>query len=72
MKNPFIKIRVFFEEIFTELKKATWPTWKELRDSTIIVLVGIILMGIYVGIVDFSLFQVVNLLTTWVQRIFGG
>lgn len=67
MKNPFSAIRIFWSETMGELKKATWPTRKELKESTIVVIVGIALLGFYVGIIDFSLFQVVNLFSDWAQ-----
>lgn len=68
MKNPFSAIRIFWNETAGELKKASWPTRKELKDSTIVVIIGIALLGFYVGIVDFSLFQVVNLFSDWAQH----
>ncbi|MGH7996843.1 MAG: preprotein translocase subunit SecE, partial [Opitutaceae bacterium] len=64
--NVFSKIRIFALEIRDELKKASWPTGNELRDSTIIVIVASILLGIFTSISDFSLYQVVSLLTSWV------
>lgn len=67
MKNPFSTIRTFWNETVGELKKASWPTRKELKESTVIVIIGIALLGFYVGIVDFSLFQVVNLFSNWAQ-----
>ncbi|MGX8717253.1 MAG: preprotein translocase subunit SecE [bacterium] len=45
-----------------ELKKASWPGWRELRESTVAVLLGIIFLGLFVSLVDFSLFQMVDLL----------
>ena len=53
-----------------ELRKASWPTWLELKESTIVVLIAIGLLGAYVSIVDFSLFQVVNLFTNLVRQVF--
>lgn len=67
MKNPFRSIRIFFKETAIELKKASWPSIRELRESTVVVLVAILLLGIFIGIADFSLFQVVNLFTDWVR-----
>ncbi|MEX2381749.1 MAG: preprotein translocase subunit SecE [Opitutales bacterium] len=66
MKNPFRSIRIFWGETVTELKRATWPTRTELRDSTIVVVIAVIILGIFTSITDFSLFQVVNLFTSWV------
>jgi len=67
MKNPFRSIRIFAGETMGELKKATWPTRVELRDSTIVVLVSIVIMGIFIAVADFSLVNVVNLVTGWMR-----
>jgi len=65
MKNPFRSIRIFTGEMIAELKKATWPTKVELRDSTLVVVVAIVILGIFTTIADFSLYQVVTLFTGW-------
>ena len=65
MNNPFRSTRIFFGEIVGELQKAAWPTRTELRDSTIVVIVAVALLGVFTSISDFSLFQVVDLLTSW-------
>jgi preprotein translocase subunit SecE len=67
MKNPFRSTRIFFGEMFDELKKASWPTWTELRDSTVVVIVACAILGVFTSITDFSLFQVVDLFTSWVR-----
>ena len=67
MKNPFTSIRLFYKETMTELKKATWPTKTELRDSTIIVLIATVLLGSFIALTDFSLMNGVQLLTDWVR-----
>jgi preprotein translocase subunit SecE len=67
MTNPFRKIRLFWGETTGELKKASWPNRTELRDSTIVVVIAIALLGAYVSLTDFSLFNVVDLFTSWVR-----
>ena len=67
MKNPFTSIRFFYKEMMIELKKATWPTKTELRDSTIIVLIATAILGSYIALIDFSLMNGVELLTSWVK-----
>lgn len=66
MANPFGKIRLFYNETALELKKSSWPTWKELQQLTVIVIVAVALLGLYVSIADFALFNVVDLVTGWV------
>ena len=67
MKNPFRSVRVFTRETWDELLKCTWPTWTELRDSTIVVVVAAATLGLFTSISDFSLNQVVFLFTGWVS-----
>ncbi len=67
MNNPFRSVRIFTVEIIDELKKATWPTKVELRDSTIVVIVAAVILGVFTSISDFALYQVVDLLTSWVS-----
>ena len=67
MANPFRSARVFFGELVGELQKASWPTRGELKDSTIVVIVACFLLGLFTSITDFSLYQVVDLFTSWVS-----
>ncbi len=67
MKNPFRSTRIFFGEMVDELKKASWPSWTELRDSTVVVIVACVLLGVFTSVADFSLYQVVDLFTSWVR-----
>jgi preprotein translocase subunit SecE len=67
MKNPFRSTRIFLGEMIGELQKCTWPTKTELRDSTIVVVIAVVILGIFTSISDFSLVQVVSLFTDFVS-----
>ncbi|MDP2136505.1 MAG: preprotein translocase subunit SecE [Candidatus Didemnitutus sp.] len=67
MANPFRSARIFFGELVAELQKASWPTREELKDSTIVVIVACILLGLFTSVSDFALYQVVDLFTSWVS-----
>lgn len=67
MKNPFSSIRLFYKEMMNELKKASWPTKTELRDSTVVVLIATAILGSFIALADFSLMNGVELLTSWVR-----
>ena len=67
MKNPFSSVRIFTIEIVEELKKCTWPTSSELRDSTIVVIAASVILGVFTSISDFSLYQFVDLFTRLVS-----
>jgi len=68
MKNPFQSTRIFVGEMVGELQKASWPNRTELRDSTVVVIVASALLGLFTAVSDFSLYQVVDLFTSWVSR----
>lgn len=42
----------FLDEVKVELKKCTWPTQPELVQSTIVVIVSVVLLAILVGLSD--------------------
>ncbi len=67
MAHPFRSARIFFGELVAELQKASWPTREELKDSTIVVIVACLLLGVFTSISDFALYQVVDLFTSWVS-----
>jgi preprotein translocase SecE subunit len=60
MTNPFAKIKQFSSEMISELKKSSWPDRHSLRQSTITVVIAMFLLGSYVSIVDFSLFNAIK------------
>jgi preprotein translocase subunit SecE len=68
MANPFRSARLFVSELVGELQKASWPTKSELKDSTIVVIVACLLLGLFTSISDFALLNVVNAVTEWVGR----
>jgi preprotein translocase subunit SecE len=52
-----LKIRDYIAETQEELKKCTWPTWDELKGSTVLVMITMALLGLFTIVVDFVLSQ---------------
>ena len=50
--NLITSIRTIYADIVAELKKCTWPTWRELRESTVVVIVSVVLLSLYVWGLD--------------------
>ncbi|MCA0397843.1 MAG: preprotein translocase subunit SecE [Bacteroidetes bacterium] len=49
------KITTYFSESYKELvEKVTWPTWSQLQQSTMIVLVATLLITLLVWVMDFA------------------
>jgi preprotein translocase subunit SecE len=47
------KIRVYFDEVYDELvRKVTWPTWSELQESAIIVMIATVIFAVVVFAMD--------------------
>ncbi|MDT8324767.1 MAG: preprotein translocase subunit SecE [Bacteroidota bacterium] len=46
------KITEFFEGVTKEMKKVTWPTKDELKDSTTIVLASTVIISLFIFMVD--------------------
>jgi preprotein translocase subunit SecE len=55
------RIKLFLSETRTELKKVTWPTREELRESTIVVIVSTFIVTIFVGVVDQVISRIIRL-----------
>jgi preprotein translocase subunit SecE len=46
------RIGVYVQETREELKKCSWPTWDELRGSTLLIAIAIFLMGVFTFVLD--------------------
>jgi preprotein translocase subunit SecE len=62
-RNPLRRVTLFFSEMIQELRKAAWPTPAELRTSTLVVLVAVCLLGLFLSVSDFSIYNLVTFLT---------
>ena len=54
------KIKEFMNGVQFEMKKVSWPTWEELRGSTMVVLGLSLILSVFLFIVDFVLSRIVN------------
>jgi preprotein translocase subunit SecE len=66
------RVKNFLSEVSVELQKASWPwdpkergfrRYKELTDSTLVVIIAMLLLGGYVALFDFVLVNVVHFFT---------
>ncbi len=49
------KIKIYFEESYNELvHKVTWPSWKDLQSSGIVVMVASFMIAIIIALMDYS------------------
>jgi preprotein translocase subunit SecE len=56
------KLTAYFRDSYRELiEKVTWPTWQQLQQSTMIVLVSTIIITIVVWAMDFGIAGLLDL-----------
>ncbi|MCX8485914.1 MAG: preprotein translocase subunit SecE [Crocinitomicaceae bacterium] len=49
------KIRSYFQETYQEMvHNVTWPTWKELQNNTILVVVASVLIALLIFAMDYA------------------
>jgi preprotein translocase subunit SecE len=52
------RLAVYVQETREELKKCSWPTWDELKGSTVLIVISIALLGAFTYLVDQILYFV--------------
>ena len=47
------KVKSFYSEVRNEMRKVTWPNWKEVQGTTTVVIITVFLFALYFGIIDY-------------------
>ena len=50
-----LRIRGFLNEVVEELKKVSWPSRTDLKNSTGLVIVSMLILMVFIGVIDFVL-----------------
>ena len=53
--NRFKRLKQFLVEVWSELKKTTWPGRKEVYGTTVVVVVTVLICAVYLWVVDLIL-----------------
>ncbi len=57
--RPFVSLGRFVRESYVEtFHKSSWPTWKELRQMTAVVIFAILVVSVWIGSIDFILSKI--------------
>jgi preprotein translocase subunit SecE len=58
-----MKLKLYFQEAYDELvHKVTWPTWKELQSSALVVMVASLIISIVIFVMDLSFRNMMELI----------
>ena len=47
-----VQVKNYFEELQTEMRRVTWPSWKQVRATTAVVIVAVFAFAAYFVVVD--------------------
>jgi preprotein translocase subunit SecE len=61
------RLKQFLTEVWSELKKTTWPGRQEVYGTTVVVIVTVIICAAYLWVVDIVLSRAMN----YVFGVFG-
>ena len=57
------KIKEYFKEVYNELvHKVTWPSWSELQNSMVVVMVASLIIALVIYVMDVSFTKVMELI----------
>lgn len=42
----------YVRDVRAEVRKVTWPTWPDLRRTTVVVVIFVIIIGLIIGLMD--------------------
>ena len=51
----------FLKEVRVEMAKVTWPTWTELKGSTVLVIIVSIFFAVYIAAIDLILSNIIKM-----------
>jgi preprotein translocase subunit SecE len=60
LKQPVTRSVEFLQECWIELKKVHWPSRKETQAATIVVIIGVTIVALYLGFVDFVVSWIIH------------
>jgi preprotein translocase subunit SecE len=61
--GQLVRLKTYCDETWIELQKCNWPTWNELKGSTVVVMISIAILGGFTVAVDLLFTFVVRWIT---------
>jgi preprotein translocase subunit SecE len=54
------RFRAFLHEVRLEVMKVTWPTWDDVKATTVVVIITVFVFGLYLFLIDLGAGSVVD------------
>ena len=55
-----VQVKNYFEELRLEMRRVTWPSWKQVRSTTVVVIVAVFAFAAYFALVDQVVSNAIN------------
>jgi preprotein translocase subunit SecE len=68
MASIVTRTRDFTMEVVDELKKVTWPDWPQLKNSTFVIIIFVILVAAIIFVMDLVVRNVLELIINLFAR----
>ncbi len=68
----FERLAQFIRDVRAELKRVSWPTALEVRNTTIITIIAVIFFALYLFGVDWTFTKLIGLLERFISWLFGA
>lgn len=69
--GPVTRLSQFIRDVRAELKRVSWPTAKEVKNTTFITLIAVVFFAVYLFAVDQALARLITGLTWLVNKLLG-
>ena len=71
-KSVFSRILGWFREVRVEMtKRIIWPTFKQVVNNSVIVIVCVVVVGVFIWAIDWAFFNGIQGLTNWIGGLLG-
>jgi len=60
--RPFVNVWEFLQDVHHELERVVWPSHEDTWSFTVIVLITIVIVGIWVGALDWIFARIMGML----------
>ena len=62
-----VRTATYMHNVRAEMRKVSWPTWDDLRKSTVVIVIIVFIIGAIIGLMDLIFSK---LLIDWLGRAF--
>jgi preprotein translocase subunit SecE len=68
MASIITRTRAFTTEVVEEIRKVTWPDWAQLKNSTLVVIVFVVI----VSLIIFAMDAIIRGVLGFIMNVFAG